>query len=133
MSVGHDVLRPGQPEVLPGARQMDIARGDHAMLTRIAAVAIREDRRAQPDVADDKARQRRRGGVGDDLDPTAARALAADLDRDRDHERLAVDELAAAAEPELLAADERLVDLDCACQRLPVRKLPSNARIPPDG
>src|ERR1017187_9222323 len=131
MSVGHDVLRPGQPEVLPGARQMDIARGDHAMLTRIAAVAIREDRRAQPDVADDKARQRRRGGVGDDLDPTAARALASDLDRD--HERLAVDELAAAAEPELLAADERLVDLDCACQRLPVRKLPSHARIPPDG
>jgi len=100
---------------------MDIARGDNAVLTRIAAVAVRQDRRAQSDIADDEARQRRRGGVGDDLDPTAARALASDLDRDRHHERLAVDELAAAAEPELLAADERLVDLDRARQRLPVR------------
>lgn len=34
---------------------------------------------------------------------------------------LLIDELAAAAEPELLAADERLVDLDRARQRLPVR------------
>jgi hypothetical protein len=55
MSVGHDVLRPGEPEaLLLGARQMDIARGDNAVLTRIAAVAVRQDRRAQSDVADDR-------------------------------------------------------------------------------
>jgi len=54
MSVGHDVLRPGEPEALLGAWQMDIARGDNAVLTRIAAVAVRQDRRAQSDVADDR-------------------------------------------------------------------------------
>lgn len=56
----------------------------------------------------------------DGLGAAAARSTAADLDGNRDHERLAAAHLPASAQPELLAADERPVDLDRAFEQLAV-------------